>query len=119
MPVARPLRCRRGHGVALRRPGHRARRRGPDALRTRSRSCETAAPRRHRIDAAKNGVPMTKTEVIAVPAPPRRLPIVRVLAGAVALVALLALGRAAGGYLPRFAAWVDGLGAWGPVVFII
>jgi uncharacterized membrane protein YdjX (TVP38/TMEM64 family) len=28
------------------------------------------------------------------------------------------LGRAAGGYVSSFAAWVDGLGAWGPAVFI-
>jgi uncharacterized membrane protein YdjX (TVP38/TMEM64 family) len=31
---------------------------------------------------------------------------------------LLALGRAAGGYVQEFAQWVDGLGAWGPAVFI-
>jgi uncharacterized membrane protein YdjX (TVP38/TMEM64 family) len=37
-----------------------------------------------------------------------------VLAGA----ALVLLGRYAGGYLPRFAEWVAGLGRWGPVVFI-
>ena len=29
------------------------------------------------------------------------------------------LGRAAGGYVQSFAAWVDGLGAWGPAVFIV
>jgi uncharacterized membrane protein YdjX (TVP38/TMEM64 family) len=28
------------------------------------------------------------------------------------------IGRRAGGELPRFAAWVDGLGVWGPAVFI-
>jgi uncharacterized membrane protein YdjX (TVP38/TMEM64 family) len=28
------------------------------------------------------------------------------------------LGREVGAWLPRFAAWVDGLGVWGPVVFI-
>jgi uncharacterized membrane protein YdjX (TVP38/TMEM64 family) len=28
------------------------------------------------------------------------------------------LGRAAGGYVPKFAEWVNGLGAWGPAVFI-
>jgi uncharacterized membrane protein YdjX (TVP38/TMEM64 family) len=28
------------------------------------------------------------------------------------------LGREAGAWLPRFAAWVDRLGVWGPVVFI-
>lgn len=41
-------------------------------------------------------------------------------AGVVVLV-LVGLGlvaRELGGYVPRFAAWVDGLGVWGPVVFI-
>ena len=42
----------------------------------------------------------------------------RIAAGAVALVALVLLGRQLGGLLPRFAEWVDGLGFWGPVVFI-
>ncbi|PYT06489.1 MAG: TVP38/TMEM64 family protein [Acidobacteria bacterium] len=46
-----------------------------------------------------------------------------VLVGRVLIVlavgaALLLLGRQAGGYVPRFAAWVQSLGAWGPVVFI-
>ena len=30
----------------------------------------------------------------------------------------MVLGREAGAWLPRFAAWVDRLGVWGPVVFI-
>jgi len=34
-------------------------------------------------------------------------------------MALVLLGRAAGGYVQSFAAWVDGLGAWGPAVFIV
>lgn len=37
----------------------------------------------------------------------------------VVLVALLALARQGGAYIPRFAAWVDSLGVWGPVVFIL
>ncbi len=44
--------------------------------------------------------------------------LVRALAALAALAALLGLGRLAGGEIPRFAAWVDGLGAWGPAVFI-
>ena len=36
-----------------------------------------------------------------------------------AVIALLLLGRTVGGYLPAFAAWVEGLGVWGPLVFII
>ncbi len=35
-----------------------------------------------------------------------------------ALAVLLLLGRLAGGAIPRFADWVDGLGALGPAVFI-
>src|SRR3954447_8969054 len=62
---------------------------------------------------------MTKTDAIAIPtAPTRRLPVARVVVIFAAVAVLLALGRVAGGYLPRFAAWVDGLGAWGPLVFI-
>jgi len=39
---------------------------------------------------------------------------------AVAVVAALVVaGRLAGGGLPRFTAWVNGLGVWGPVVFIL
>ena len=31
----------------------------------------------------------------------------------------LLLGRQAAGFIPRFAAWVDAQGAWGPVIFIV
>lgn len=46
------------------------------------------------------------------------LPIGRVLLVLAAVLALIVLGRQAGAYLPQFAAWVDSLGVWGPVVFI-
>jgi uncharacterized membrane protein YdjX (TVP38/TMEM64 family) len=36
-----------------------------------------------------------------------------------ALVLLVALGRQAGALVPAFAAWVDGLGFWGPAAFAI
>lgn len=36
-----------------------------------------------------------------------------------ALGALVWLGRAVGAYLPQFAAWLDGLGLWGPVIFML
>lgn len=39
------------------------------------------------------------------------------IAGAV-LTGLVVLGRAGGERVPEFAAWVQGLGPWGPVVFI-
>jgi len=41
----------------------------------------------------------------------------RLLAGAAAIAALIAFGRYAGASVPQFAAWVEGLGLWGPVVF--
>jgi uncharacterized membrane protein YdjX (TVP38/TMEM64 family) len=48
----------------------------------------------------------------------RRPPLARLGLAAAALVALVLLGRHAGGYVPAFAAWVDGLGIWGPLVFM-
>lgn len=50
--------------------------------------------------------------------PARRLSLPKVLLGAAALVVLIVLGRQAGAYLPQFTQWVNGLGFWGPVVFI-
>jgi uncharacterized membrane protein YdjX (TVP38/TMEM64 family) len=44
------------------------------------------------------------------------LRLVLVVAGVAALVVV---GRRAGSHLPAFAAWVNGLGIWGPVVFIL
>ena len=52
-------------------------------------------------------------------ATPKRLPIARVLVGIVAVVALVALGRQFGVFLERFVEWVDGLGALGPIVFML
>ncbi len=43
----------------------------------------------------------------------------RIGIGLAALVALVLIGREAGGYVPRFAQWVDGLGPWGPAVFVL
>jgi uncharacterized membrane protein YdjX (TVP38/TMEM64 family) len=48
----------------------------------------------------------------------RRPPLFRLGLAAAALLALVLLGRHAGGYVPAFAAWVDGLGIWGPLVFM-
>lgn len=39
--------------------------------------------------------------------------------GVLALAALFLGGRYAGGYIPQFAGWVESLGVWGPIVFIL
>jgi uncharacterized membrane protein YdjX (TVP38/TMEM64 family) len=46
-------------------------------------------------------------------------PIAKILIGLVAVVGLVLLGRKAGALLPQFAEWVNGLGVWGPIVFVI
>jgi uncharacterized membrane protein YdjX (TVP38/TMEM64 family) len=46
-------------------------------------------------------------------------PLLKFVALALALVALVVLGRFAGGYIQPFARWVDGLGFWGPAVFML
>ena len=38
---------------------------------------------------------------------------------AAALVAFIVVAQRAGGYIPAFAEWVDGLGVWGPLVFVV
>jgi uncharacterized membrane protein YdjX (TVP38/TMEM64 family) len=43
----------------------------------------------------------------------------KVTLGMVGLALLLVLGRQLGAYIPQFAAWVDTLGFWGPLVFIL
>lgn len=39
--------------------------------------------------------------------------------GILALAVLLFAGRRAGAYIPQFATWVESLGVWGPIVFIL
>ena len=51
--------------------------------------------------------------------PAKPLPIARVLVGVVAVIALAALGRQFGVFLDRFVDWVEGLGALGPIAFIL
>ena len=48
----------------------------------------------------------------------RAFPWTRIAIGAVVLAALVVAGRSAGHLVPVFAEWVQGLGAWGPVIFI-
>ncbi len=47
----------------------------------------------------------------------RTVPWLRLLAFAVLVVGLMLVGRRAAAYIPAFAAWVDDLGVWGPLVF--
>ncbi len=49
----------------------------------------------------------------------RSIPYGKLAIGIAVLVAVLYLGRSAGGYVPIFAEWVEGLGALGPIVFIL
>jgi len=48
-----------------------------------------------------------------------RLPLGRIGLGIAAVVVLIMLGRQVGAYVPQFAIWVDRLGIWGPIVFIV
>jgi uncharacterized membrane protein YdjX (TVP38/TMEM64 family) len=43
----------------------------------------------------------------------------RIALAVLAIGVVVVLGRAAGGYVPQFAQWVDSLGFWGPVVFVL
>lgn len=43
----------------------------------------------------------------------------RIALGVAALVALVWIGRETGALLPRFAEWVDGLGVWAPLAFMV
>jgi uncharacterized membrane protein YdjX (TVP38/TMEM64 family) len=43
----------------------------------------------------------------------------KLLLGGVLLIVLVVIGRKLGVYVPLFAQWVNGLGPWGPVVFIL
>lgn len=46
------------------------------------------------------------------------LPLGRILLGLLALGALWLVARQAGEAIPRFAAWIDGLGFWAPAIFV-
>ena len=46
------------------------------------------------------------------------LPLGRILLGLLALGALWLVARHAGEAIPRFAAWIDGLGFWAPAIFV-
>lgn len=63
-----------------------------------------------------------ETPAQPVPAAPSRSPwkaVVYVLVVLAVVAGLIFAGRQAGQYVPRFAAWVEGLGVWGPVAFVL
>jgi uncharacterized membrane protein YdjX (TVP38/TMEM64 family) len=64
---------------------------------------------------------MSETQAAPAPAAPSRTRAValRALLALVALAALALVGRQAGGAVERFAAFVEGLGALGPVVYVL
>ena len=45
--------------------------------------------------------------------------VLRLAVGVAAIILIIVGGRYAGGYLPEFSNWVDGLGLWGSVVFVL
>jgi uncharacterized membrane protein YdjX (TVP38/TMEM64 family) len=62
-----------------------------------------------------------KDEPAGTPAPGERSGrgrVLRLVVGGVALVGVILLARQAGGYVPAVAAWVEGLGFWGPAAFV-
>jgi uncharacterized membrane protein YdjX (TVP38/TMEM64 family) len=69
----------------------------------------------------QEGVMSQATGGATAPAPPQRrsIPVARITLVIVGVAALVIVGRQAGRYIPQFAQWVNGLGVWGPVVFII
>jgi len=86
-------------------------------MSTRADTDEQAPGRR---PAEGPGTPPAGAEAPAAATAPssRRSALWKLLAGAAALAALYLLAREAGSAVPRFAAWVDGLGFWGPAVFV-
>ena len=48
----------------------------------------------------------------------QRRVLVRLAFAVLAVAALIVAGRRAGALVPKFAAWVNGLGSWGPIVFM-
>ena len=62
---------------------------------------------------------MTNTAASNDGVPSRRSALIRIALLAALLVVLVVVAREAGGYIPRFAQWIDGLGFWGPLVFMV
>ena len=71
-----------------------------------------------RAPAAEETVSETSS-LAAIESKPRPRARLRLAGLALAILAFLLLGRALGGYVPVFARWVEGLGAIGPLVFVL
>ncbi len=50
---------------------------------------------------------------------PKLQTVIKIAVVLAALAALVFFGRQAGDYIPRFNAWIEGLGFWAPLVFIL
>jgi uncharacterized membrane protein YdjX (TVP38/TMEM64 family) len=66
-------------------------------------------------------MPHRPAETAATPVVVRggRLPFGRIGLSITVVAVLVVLGRQLGAYVPQFAVWVNSLGVWGPVVFIL
>jgi uncharacterized membrane protein YdjX (TVP38/TMEM64 family) len=62
---------------------------------------------------------VTSDAPAAVPQQKKGKLVAYIVIGLAAVAGLILAGRQAGAYVPRFAQWVEGLGVWGPVVFIL
>lgn len=71
-----------------------------------------------RKPAERGGIGPAAGEAMSEQSPKAGFPWRNALIASVALGGLVLLGRATGDQIPHFAAWVDGLGLWGPVVFV-
>lgn len=58
-------------------------------------------------------------DALAAPEAAGKLSPTKIALGVAAVVAMVWLGRVGGAYLPAFAAWVEGVGVWGPMVFVL
>jgi uncharacterized membrane protein YdjX (TVP38/TMEM64 family) len=61
----------------------------------------------------------TMSDVIPETLGRRAIPIAKIAIGLAALLAIGLIAREAGAFVPRFAQWVDALGPWGPLVFVV
>jgi uncharacterized membrane protein YdjX (TVP38/TMEM64 family) len=61
----------------------------------------------------------TPPEPIPLPDSTTKPAYLRIVVGVLLLAGIVYLGRGVGAYVPQFAEWVEGLGALGPIVFIL